>query len=61
MTQEHEHFMNCNFCGQPFDMRDISQVIAHEHDDGKIPERKASMKKGDNILYDKQGKAIHLN
>jgi len=26
-----EHFMNCNTCGLPFDMRDLDQVIAHEH------------------------------
>ncbi len=25
-----EHKMNCNKCGQEFDMRDLSQVFAHE-------------------------------
>ena len=26
------HFMDCRTCGEPFDMRDLDQVIAHEHD-----------------------------
>lgn len=26
--------MNCNSCGQEFDMRDMSQVIAHEECNG---------------------------
>ena len=29
------HKMNCNKCGQEFDMRDLSQVFAHEPCDGK--------------------------
>ena len=26
-----EHTMNCGVCGKPFDMRDLDQVVAHEH------------------------------
>jgi len=29
------HHMRCGSCGQPFDMRDFDQVIAHEHDGPK--------------------------
>lgn len=32
---ESEHFINCGLCGQPIDMRDLSQVFEHEHDDRK--------------------------
>jgi len=32
---ESEHKMNCNKCGQEIDMRDLSQVFAHEPCDGK--------------------------
>jgi poly-D-alanine transfer protein DltD len=28
--KDKEHKMNCNKCGQEFDMRDLSQVFAHE-------------------------------
>jgi len=28
------HKMNCNNCGQEFDMRDLSQVVAHEECEG---------------------------
>lgn len=30
-----EHTNNCSVCGQEFDMRDLSQVFAHEPCDGK--------------------------
>ena len=26
------HMMKCRTCGLPFDMRDLDQVIAHEHE-----------------------------
>ena len=29
-----EHQNNCTLCGQMFDMRDLSQVFAHENCDG---------------------------
>jgi len=40
------HIMDCKVCGLPFDMRELDQVMAHEHDalheaTGIIGERKA--------------------
>jgi hypothetical protein len=29
---ETDHFMRCPGCGEWFDMRDLSQVLAHIHD-----------------------------
>jgi hypothetical protein len=29
---EADHFMKCPACGQRFDMRDLTQVLAHVHD-----------------------------
>lgn len=34
MKNNKEHKMNCNSCGQEFDMRDLSQVFAHEECNG---------------------------
>jgi hypothetical protein len=31
-----EHFMECGICGAMFDMRDMDQVMAHEHDGPKL-------------------------
>jgi hypothetical protein len=30
--ENEKHLMCCNFCGEHFDMRDLSEVISHEHD-----------------------------
>lgn len=34
MENDKEHKMNCTSCGQEFDMRDLSQVFAHEECNG---------------------------
>ena len=34
MSTDKQHKMNCNSCGQEFDMRDLSQVFAHEECNG---------------------------
>lgn len=31
-----EHRMECRTCGEPFDMRSLTQVFIHEHD-GWVP------------------------
>lgn len=33
---DEQHFMDCNTCGDRFDMRDLDQVVAHEHRAGKF-------------------------
>jgi len=63
-----KHYMNCNTCGQLIDMRDLSQVFAHEPCKGfvnyetmeKIP-HSSSRKIGDPILYTKNNGNINLN
>jgi hypothetical protein len=52
------HKMNCNKCGQEFDMRDLSQVFAHEPCDGNWVDysklekiNKTAQEIGSTILY----------
>jgi uncharacterized C2H2 Zn-finger protein len=33
---EADHFMKCPGCGQWFDMRDLSEVIEHVHDEDVV-------------------------
>ena len=30
MKEQQEHYMTCSVCGEPFDMRDLTQVLYHE-------------------------------
>ena len=30
MKEQQEHYMTCSVCGDPFDMRDLTQVLYHE-------------------------------
>jgi hypothetical protein len=34
MSNDKQHKINCNSCGREFDMRDLSQVFAHEECNG---------------------------
>ena len=67
MSKEHQD--TCPECGQSIDMRDLSQVFAHEPCDGtpkdydkveQIP-HSGSQKVGEPIFWTKDKKAIHLN
>jgi len=67
--KDKEHKMNCNTCGQEIDMRDLSQVFAHEPCDGQYKDYNniekiefVSSKKMDSpeIFYNKVGK-VNLN
>ena len=64
-----EHQLICSECKQIIDMRDLSQVFAHEPCDGtqkdydeteKIP-HSGSQKIGDSVFWTVDKKAIHLN
>lgn len=44
MSNDKQHKINCNSCGQEFDMRDLSQVFAHEECNG-IPVDYSELKK----------------
>jgi hypothetical protein len=64
-----EHQLICSDCGQIIDMRDLSQVFAHEPCDGiqknyndveQIP-YSSSQKIGEPIIWTKDKRAIHLN
>ena len=60
--------MSCNLCGQEFDMRNLSQVFAHE-ECGGIPVdysklgkiNKTSVRIGEPILYINDGDEVGLN
>jgi len=64
-----KHQMKCNSCGQVMDLRDLSQVFAHEDCNGipidyeKIKEipYTSSIKIGDNTQWPKSKKPINLN
>ena len=69
METPKEHQLICSECERIIDMRDLSQVFAHEHCDGtqknyleieKIP-YSGSQKVGDNIYWTPDKKPIHLN
>ena len=30
--EKRNHLMECRICGQPFDMRDLGEVLKHEHE-----------------------------
>ena len=63
------HQLRCQNCGQIIDMRDLSQVFAHEecngipHDNGKIHQisYSGSQRIGDNIFWTKDKNKINLN
>ena len=64
-----KHEMRCNTCGQIMDLRDLSQVFAHEECNGmhinyetmeQIPHTGAQ-KIGESILYTKKCGDISLN
>ena len=62
-----EHQLKCVNCGQIIDMRDLSQVFAHENCNG-IPIEKikqipysGSRKVGDSTFWTKNKKSIKLN
>ena len=64
-----EHQLECPVCGQIIDMRDLSQVLAHEPCDGtpkdynnieKIP-YSGSAKIGEPIYWTKDKRAIGLS
>jgi hypothetical protein len=60
---EEKHFLKCEKCGQLVDMRDLSNVFEHEHDES-IPDLKgkkfiAKRKDEDIAWYD--GKQISIN
>ena len=63
-----KHKMDCNVCGQEIDMRDLSQVFAHEPCEGvvnyetmeKIPNSGAT-RIGEPIIYTKTNRKINLN
>ena len=64
-----EHQLKCTNCGQMLDMRDLSQVFAHENCNGipvnndeikQIP-YKGSRKIGSSTLWTKDKKRIELN
>jgi len=64
-----EHQLICSECSQVMDMRDLSQVFAHEPCDGnqkdysKIEQLSSggSQKIGDSFYWDKDKNPIHLN
>jgi len=37
---ELQHYMQCNTCGEYFDMRDLSEVMKHEHENLSSIQRK---------------------
>ena len=64
-----EHQMNCNTCGQIMDLRDLSQVFAHEECNGipidyeameQIP-NSGAQKIGSPELHTKDNGIINLN
>ena len=58
-----EHKMNCNKCGQEFDMRDLSQVFAHEWVDYSKLEKinKTAQEIGSPILHVIGKGEVYLN
>lgn len=68
LLEDSKHKMDCCQCGQPFDMRDLSQVFAHEPCNGwvdyktmeKIP-HSGSIRIGEPILHTKNNGKINLN
>ena len=64
-----EHQLICSRCKQIIDMRDLSQVFAHEPCDGNQKDYSlieqisngGSQKIGDSIFWDKDKNPIHLN
>lgn len=69
MEVPQEHKLICPKCKQVIDMRDLSQVFAHEPCDGTKKDYRnigqithsGSQKKGDSIFWTKGKKAINLN
>jgi hypothetical protein len=69
LIEDSRHKMDCNNCGQEFDMRDLSQVFAHEKCNGmpidlenikKIP-HSGAIRIGESILHTKNNGKINLN
>ena len=63
-----DHVMNCNVCGQEMDLRDLSQVFAHEPCNGFVDydkvekiQHSGAIKIGEPILYTKNNGEINLN
>lgn len=62
-----EHQLKCVNCGQIIDMRDLSQVFAHENCNGipiknvKQVSYSGSRKVGDSTFWNKDKKPIELN
>lgn len=59
---ERQHYLKCTVCGHYLDMRDLSDVFAHEHDKN-LPEPKFSKSKRlhDNAEYLKGKHKVNLN
>lgn len=59
--EEQQHFMLCD-CGEYMDMRDLSDVCKHLHEEN-IPEPNWSycVKKGETKAYLRSGEQIDLN
>ena len=68
MNDDKKHKMKCNSCGQEFDMRDLSQVFAHEECNG-MPVNYSNIEKinttavriGEPILHIVDGGSVNLN
>ena len=58
--EEKIHFMQCD-CGEFLDMRNLSEVFAHQHACLPEPEWSHSVLKGDPAAYSPQGRRVALN
>ena len=59
--EEQQHYILCD-CGEYLDMRNLSEVFSHMHNE-KIPEPNWSfaIKKGEPVAYLRNGEKIDLN
>lgn len=55
---EKVHFIQCSLCDEYYDMRDLDQVLKHQHAGLPKPEWLSSIKKGDPTEYPNPDKGI---
>jgi hypothetical protein len=58
--EEQQHFIQCD-CGAYIDMRNLSEVFAHQHNNLPEPQWSHSVKKGAAFAYTKNGNELPLN
>ena len=57
---QHKHFAKCK-CGQYFDMRDLSDVLSHEHQNNQSVTFSLGKRMGEAVQYSKNKKRLTFN